>query len=165
MTSGDSALLVEGLMVTHDLQRQAGEADAAIDAAEAELLADARSRNGRRSRTKGKVWERAVAALLRPIFGDQAKRGFQSRSGRDGCDVEGTPYWVECKHGQFVNLRAALKQALEASDGRPVVVAAKDDRSAPLAVMRLSDWLELVHAAHAAGVTQGLRDAAQKGSP
>ena len=122
----------------------------------------ARSRAGRRSRTKGKVWERAVAALLRPIFGEQAKRGFQSRSGRDGCDVEGTPFWVECKHGQLVNLRAALKQALEDSDGRPVVVCAKDDRSAPLAVMRLSDWLELVQSAYAAGVAKGLREAAKE---
>lgn len=122
----------------------------------AQADAEKRSRNGRRSRTKGKVWERLVANMLKPIFGDSAKRGFQSRSGRDGCDVEGTPYWLECKHGALVNLRAALKQALEASDGRPVVVCAKDDRSAPLAVMRLSDWLDLVHAAHAAGVVQGL---------
>lgn len=115
----------------------------------------ARSQRGRRSRTKGKVWERAVAALLRPIFGDQAKRGFQSRSGRDGCDVEGTPYWLECKHGTLVNLRAALKQAIADTDGRVPVVVAKDDRSTPMAVMRLSDWLELVQAAHAKGVVEG----------
>lgn len=126
-------------------------------------LAEARSRAGRRSRTKGKVWERAVAALLRPIFGEQAKRGYQSRSGRDGCDVEGTPFWVECKHGALVNLRAALKQALTDSDGRPAVVCAKDDRSAPLAVMRLSDWIELVQAAHAKGVAEALKKLGEGG--
>lgn len=95
------------------------------------------------SRTKGKVWERAVALMLRPLFGDAVKRGFQSRSGRDGCDVEGTPYWVECKHGILVNLRAALRQAVADSDGRPPLIVAKDNRSEPLVVMRLADWLAL----------------------
>jgi hypothetical protein len=103
-----------------------------------------RARLGRRSRRKGKTWERELAALLRPLFGEHVKRGFQSRCGRDGCDVEGTPFWLEAKHGKLVNVRAALRQALEATDGRPAVVVAKDDRSAPLVVMRLEDWLGLV---------------------
>ncbi len=81
---------------------------------------------------------------MRPVY-PEAKRGFQSRSGRDGCDVEGTPYWVECKHGKCVNVRAALRQALATTDGRPVLVVAKDDRTEPIVVMRLCDWLE--HAA------------------
>lgn len=97
----------------------------------------------RMQRVKGKVWERAVANLLKPLFGDSVKRGFQSRSGRDGCDVEGTPYWIECKHGVLVNLRAAMRQAVEDSDGRIPVVVAKDNRSEPLVVMRLSDWVAL----------------------
>ena len=101
-----------------------------------------RSRLGRRSRRKGKVWERELAALLRPIF-PNAKRGFQNRSGRDGCDVEGTTFWVEAKHGKCVNVRGALKQALDDTDGRPAVVVAKDDRSAPFVVMTLNDWLAL----------------------
>jgi hypothetical protein len=106
--------------------------------------ASTRSALGRRSRRKGKTWERELAALLRPLFGEHVKRGLQSRCGRDGCDVEGTPFWLEAKHGKLVNVRAALRQALEATDGRPAVVVAKDDRSAPLVVMRLGDWLELV---------------------
>lgn len=110
-----------------------------------------RSRLGKRSRTKGKTWERAVAALLRPVFGAEVARGFQSRSGRDGCDVEGTAYWVEAKHGKLVNVRAAIRQALAATDGRPVVVVSKDDRSTPLVTMQLSDWLELARRAHAPG--------------
>jgi hypothetical protein len=118
-----------------------------------------RARLGRRSRRKGKVWERELAALFRPVFGPQVARGFQSRSGRDGCDVEGTPFWVEAKHGQLVDLRAAVRQGVADGDGRKVVVVAKDDRkppgwavgqpgAAPLAVMHLSDWLELASRAH-----------------
>lgn len=92
-------------------------------------------------RRKGKTWERAVATMLRPLFGDSVKRGFQSRSGRDGCDVEGSPFWVECKHGRLVNLRAALAQAIRDTDGRIPIVIAKDDRTDPVVLMRLADWL------------------------
>lgn len=133
-----------------------------------------RGRLGRRARRKGKVWEREVAAMLRPVFGPAVARGFQSRSGRDGCDVEGTPFWVEAKHQQLVDLRAAVRQGLADSDGRTVVVVAKDDRkppgwavgqpgAAPLAVMLLSDWLELAGRAHAGrpgGASELLVDAA-----
>lgn len=101
-----------------------------------------RSRLGRCSRRKGKTWEREVAALLRPIY-PNAKRGFQSRSGRDAPDVDGTPFHIEAKHGKCVNVRGALKQALDATDGRPVVVIAKDNRSDPFVVMRFEDWLAL----------------------
>lgn len=102
------------------------------------------SQNGRRSRAKGKTWEREVAKLLRPVFGEHVKRGFQSRSGRDGADVEGSPFWVEAKHGRLVNVRAALAQALKATDGRPPLVVAKDDRSEPFVVMQLHDFLRIL---------------------
>ncbi len=106
--------------------------------------ADAASRRGRRSRVKGKVFERAVAKLLRGVFGDGVKRGWQSRSGTEQCDVEGTPFHVECKHGKQVNLRAALRQAIADTDGRPPVVIARDDRQEPVVVMRLADWLDVM---------------------
>lgn len=118
--------------------------DGLVDALAQELRKPDRTRLGRLSRRKGKAWERELAALLRPVFGDHVARCFQSRSGRDGCDVEGTPFWVEAKHGRLVNVRAALKQALDATDGRPVAVVAKDDRSTPIVVMRLEDWIAMV---------------------
>lgn len=118
-----------------------------------------RSALGRRSRRKGKTWEREVAVLLRAVFGEHVKRGFQSRSGRDGCDVEGSPSWLEAKHAQLVDIRAAVRQALRDTDGRAVLVVCKDDRkppgwlptrpsAPPLAVMRLADWLELAKRAY-----------------
>lgn len=109
----------------------------------AQMAADEQaSRRGRRSREKGRVFERLVAKLLRAVWPD-AKRGFQSRSGKDGCDVEHTPYWLELKCGQRVNVRAAMRQALAATDGRPVVVVSREDRGEILVTMKFEDWREL----------------------
>lgn len=94
------------------------------------------------SRMKGKRGERAIAELLRPVFGADVRRGWQSRSGKDACDVEGTPYFIEVKVGKCPNPRAALKQAVEATDGRMPVVIVKDDRCEPFVVLRLKDWLD-----------------------
>lgn len=96
---------------------------------------------GLMQRMKGKRVERAVAELIRRVFPD-AKRGWQSRSGRDAPDIDCTPYWFEVKGGKCPNPRAALKQAIEDTDGRVPVVIVKDDRCEPFVVMRLSDWLE-----------------------
>lgn len=101
-------------------------------------------------RRKGHSWERAVAAMLRPIFGDKVQRGFQTRGGgKEAPDVDGTPYHLECKHGRLVNLRAAMAQAVRDTDGRIPVVVAKDDRTQPVALMLLDDWLILVERADA----------------
>lgn len=95
-------------------------------------------------RRKGRAWEQEVARKLRALFGDAVKRGLQTRGGgKEAPDVDGTPYHIECKHGRLVNLRAALAQAIRDTDGRVPVVVAKDDRSEPIVVMRMSDWLRL----------------------
>tara|TARA_Y100001963_G_scaffold93365_4_gene128518 strand:- start:3472 stop:3819 length:348 start_codon:yes stop_codon:yes gene_type:complete len=108
--------------------------------------------SGRRSRTKGKAWEREVAQLLRRFWVD-ARRGFQSRAGDDEADVEDTPFWVECKVGQRPNVFKAFDQAELASDGRPVLIAIK--RNAPnshqdpscFMAMRIENFLDLLEAA------------------
>lgn len=118
---------------------------------------------GSRSARKGKVWERAVCRLLRPVFGDGVHRGDQRRQGGsapgEGCDNEGTPFWVEAKHEQLSNPRAALRQArtkqAERGDLRPAVAICKDDKpppgwkvgralAPPTVTMELSDWIALV---------------------
>jgi nucleotide-binding universal stress UspA family protein len=100
-----------------------------------------RSRIGKLSRTKGKVFEREVAADLRAIYGAQVKRGWQAREGTDAPDVENVPYWVECKHHQRVNVRAAVKQARDdvkkSKRELPILVVVKDNGQSPLAVV---DW-------------------------
>lgn len=92
-------------------------------------------------RDKGHKWERALASMLRPLFGDLVKRGYQTRDGKEAPDVDGTPYWLECKHGKAVSVWAAMRQAVAATDGRTPIVVAKMDREEPLVVMRLSDWI------------------------
>jgi hypothetical protein len=95
-------------------------------------------------RAKGRRWEQEVARMLRPLFGDSVKRGYQARGGgKEAADVDGTPYHIECKHGRLVNLRAALDQAIRDTDGRVPIVIAKDDRSPAMVLMRFDDWLRL----------------------
>lgn len=122
-----------------------------------------RKKLGKRSRNKGKIWERTVVKLLKPIFGEKVHRGHQDARGGvaagEGCDVECTPFWCETKHGSAVSPMAALRQCREAQqargDTRPPVAIVKDDRKPPgwrvgkpleppMVVMELSDWLDLV---------------------
>lgn len=79
-------------------------------------------RLGRRSKTKGADFERLIAKRFQAVYAD-AKRGIgQARSAKEVSDVDGTPWWVECKHRKDVSVPAALRQARKDGDGRPVVV-------------------------------------------
>ena len=102
------------------------------------------SQKGRHSRGKGRRGEQRVATLYREVYGDRVHRGPQSRTGDDGADVEGTDWWPEVKTGKVVSVRAALRQALEATDGRPVVVHVKIDREDAYVAMLESDWMAIV---------------------
>jgi hypothetical protein len=94
--------------------------------------------------TKGKNFEREVAAKLREVY-PEARRGLaQPRSGDETPDVDGTPFWVECKVGQRINVQAALSQATDATDGRPPLAVCKVDREPATATMLLSDFINLV---------------------
>lgn len=100
------------------------------------------SQNARRSRSKGHAFERDVARILAPLYPDEDVRRCiaQSRTAkREGCDVEGTPWFVECKVGArgTISLDAALAQAERDSDGRPALVVAKEDRMDAVVYARL----------------------------
>lgn len=107
---------------------------------------------GAMQRRKGHDWERKVAAMFREALADAGvKRGWQSRSGGDAPDVDGTPFWVECKRGKKPNIRAALAQAYEAGgslhgcgDPRPKIAVVKDDGLPATVTMHLDDFLDLV---------------------
>lgn len=114
------------------------------------------SQRGRASRNKGKNFEREVAAALREIYGAGIRRGWQSRAGDDAADIEGAPWFVECKHHVRVNIRAAWAQIIEAQNGarekknpagnlRPLLIA-KDTGRETLAVLRFDDFLALLKA-------------------
>jgi hypothetical protein len=97
------------------------------------------------SRDKGKRGERAAVKLLREVYPD-ARRSANQSGGAVQPDVDGTPYWVECKTGRSIGLWAALQQAIDdraaAGDGRPILLYLKRDRTAPIVVMLASEWIE-----------------------
>ncbi|WP_394845161.1 hypothetical protein LZC95_50065 [Pendulispora brunnea] len=75
----------------------------------------------------------------------EIRRGLQARSGAEVADVEMPVFWVECKHHRQVNIRAALRQAVEAApQGRIPIAVTKDDGAAPIVTLGLDDFLEFV---------------------
>ena len=102
------------------------------------------------SRTKGKVWEREVAALFRAVMPSETiRRGLQSRDGSEAADVEMPFFFPECKHEKKPRPRAALEQAEEAMErggikGKVAIAVIKQQRKEPYVVIRLSDFLDLV---------------------
>ena len=105
--------------------------------------------------------------MLRPIFGDGVYRGHQDKRGGsgagEGSDIEGTPYYIECRHEAIYNWRRHLRETLakrtERKDERPVILIAKDGKkppdwkigqpgTPPLAIMLLDDLLVLLDKVH-----------------
>lgn len=88
--------------------------------------------------------------MLAELF-PSAKRGIgQARSGGDSADVEGLPFWVEVKRTEREAPRAALRQAIADTDGRPPVVFTRPNRGPWMVCMLAEDWMTLVDEASAA---------------
>jgi hypothetical protein len=102
---------------------------------------------GKMSRTKGASFEREIATTMRQVF-PGARRGLgQARSAREVPDVDGTPYWIECKNHRRVNIQKAFAQATTDTDAaRAPVVVSKDLRTEVLVTMALSTFLALLGA-------------------
>ena len=108
--------------------------------------------SGRRSRRKGAQYERDLANDLILIW-PNAKRGIgQTRSGGEVPDVDGTPYWIEAKRCKRTNIHGAMKQASEATDGRPPLAITKRDREPALVTMEYATWFELMLCLSEAGL-------------
>jgi hypothetical protein len=106
-----------------------------------------RSQNGRRSRAKGHAFEREVAATMRAVYPDAERCIAQARTAaREGCDVEGTPFWIECKVGARPDVLGAMKQATRdrGEDTRPVLVVARRDRGPTTVTMELDAFVALL---------------------
>ena len=89
---------------------------------------------GAYERRKGASFEREIVNELKPIF-PRARRGLgQARDGGEIPDVNGTPFWIECKRGKSCSPQAAMAQArfataqCEIKYGKP--------RKPPIAVLR-----------------------------
>jgi hypothetical protein len=106
-----------------------------------------RKQLGRLSKNKGKSYERAIAEVLRVIW-PEAKRGIgQARAANEVPDVDGTPYWVECKHHKSSpNVHKAYAQGLAARrDRSPVLVVSRHSGvSTDLVTMNMQQFLLLM---------------------
>ena len=102
---------------------------------------------GKLSRTKGVTFEREMVHRFAEVFGEEkVRRGLQYRDGADAPDVVAPAFWVECKRGRKTNVKAALRQAQEASAGKglwPIAVC-RDDEDAATVTLALEDFLDLV---------------------
>lgn len=102
--------------------------------------------SGARSRRKGAAFERELVRRFREIMPDAGvRRGLQYRAGQEASDVEVPCFWVEAKHHHRTNVRAAMRQAIDACPpGRWPIAVCKDDHATPLVTMQLEDFLEFV---------------------
>jgi len=107
------------------------------------------------SRTKGHSFEREMARLFKAYF-PEAKRGLQTRGGTaEAPDVEGTPFYIECKRMRRCNIRGALRQAEAGAytvtgggtfkrDPRPPIAICKNDREKAVVAIYLEDFMKMV---------------------
>ena len=100
---------------------------------------------GKMSKTKGKVGEREVAALLRE-YGYGGQRGVQYQGGKDSADVTGLPgYHIEVKRVERFDLEAAMAQARSDASGAAVpVVFHRKSKHGWVVVLDAKDFIQLV---------------------
>lgn len=102
--------------------------------------------SGATSRRKGARFERAMVHRFRDAMPDaEIRRGLQSRSGEEVADLDCPVFWPELKRGKKPNIRAALRQAIEAAPkGRIPIAIIRDDRAEEIVTLLLDDFLDLV---------------------
>ena len=99
------------------------------------------------SNRKGKVFERWVAAYFREHGHDKARRGQQYKGGADSPDVIGLDgFHIECKNTERWNDYEFMAQSVrDAEEGEIPIVIAKKKFEKPLVIMRLDDFMEVLH--------------------
>jgi hypothetical protein len=102
-------------------------------------------------REKGKRGEREVVKLFNAHFSIKFERGVQARGGDDyHADIQPKnpndlwPIHVEVKNQKMPNIRTALQQAIDDTDGRLPMAVTKSTRSDWLITMRATDMFKLL---------------------
>lgn len=101
------------------------------------------------SRTKGKVGELELAALLK-FHGFDARRGQQFSGGKDSPDVVCEAlkdFHFECKRVESGNLYNWMTQATNDADGKIPVVMHRKSRQDWVAILPAGLFLQLLHRA------------------
>ena len=102
--------------------------------------------SGARSRNKGHNYERELVHLFREWFPHfDIRRGLgQTRDNSECPDVEMPHVWIEAKRGKKTNIKAALRQAMDAKDERIAVAVCRDDRDEATATLLLEDFMPML---------------------
>ena len=105
---------------------------------------------GKKSRDKGKVFERFIVNVVKPFILD-ARRGNQAHNPRE-CDVEGSPFFrIETKHWKRVNwsnirewCEKMVEDGLKYKDTRiPIGIAKVDYQREPIFFGPLSSFMRM----------------------
>jgi hypothetical protein len=67
------------------------------------------SKQNLRNKIKGRAYQGEIATFLRDFFPGAHNTGVRQAKGQ--CDVENTPFWVECKRGKKPSITKAYQQA------------------------------------------------------
>lgn len=104
---------------------------------------------GKTAVEKGKAYERKIVNVLKAAGIDCKRNVAQSRSAkREGCDIEGTPWWIELTHSKAADPVAKWEQAeVDQADGgdvRPILVIwRRDGFRGDLATMSIHAAIDL----------------------
>ena len=101
---------------------------------------------------KGRKLENKIASLFRSKFKTQAIRTPGSGSGKHKGDVYNRYFSVECKNHEKISLYKFWDQTIsQKMFHKPPVLFVKSNHRPILAVMDVSDWLDLVKQAYFEG--------------
>ena len=100
--------------------------------------------SGKRSRDKGARFERFVANELAAVYPTAVRGCGQYHRGSNKADVEGTPYWIECKVGKRPSVYGAWDQAVATGTDKEIVVVTKRDRDQALVTITLDKFIEII---------------------
>lgn len=121
---------------------------------------------GKLSRDKGERAMLEVQHILAEVFPAAQKRSQYRGARKDGCDIEGTPYWVEVKHCARITpamVAGWVDQALAETNGRAVNVWFRGDRQAWRVAHSMGKGRVLIEERDV--WMQSLRDAYLRGAP
>lgn len=84
---------------------------------------------------KGMTFQNIVSKWFRPMFASATSAGVIQSAKKGLCDVENTPFWIECKTGKRPNIKKAYLQSVEdkkkCNDDRPIIVVTHFDQEKP----------------------------------
>lgn len=106
-----------------------------------------KSSKARRSRSKGRKYEQQIAQFYRDLGFKDVKRSLQSRAGYEGSDVQGAPWWVECKHYAKVGVARWWEQAVRdvaKSNLKEIVLHIKETNGPEFVVISKEMWAEII---------------------